>query len=101
MRTRSIRGGTARAAILTASLALVAACNGKTQPPGAPDPSVQPPAGAAYRTGSLLVSDGSRDVVIDGKAVTFPTAVQDAAWSPDGSRVAFVDGDGVVAVARP
>ena len=33
--------------------------------------------------------------------MTFPAAVSEASWSPDGSRIAFVDGSGNVATARP
>ncbi len=101
MRTRSIRSGAAGAAILTASLALVAACNGKTPAPGtsaSPSGQAQP---AGIKAGALLVSDGGEGVTIDGRKVALPGPVRDAVWSPDGSRIAFVLGDGVVATARP
>ncbi|BCJ72540.1 hypothetical protein CS0771_20840 [Catellatospora sp. IY07-71] len=103
MRTRSIRSGAAGAAILTASLALVAACNGKTPAPGtsaSPSGQAQPSA-ASIKAGALLVSDGGEGVTIDGRKVALPGPVRDAVWSPDGSRIAFVLGDGVVATARP
>lgn len=100
MRSSITRARVARSAILTASLALVAACGAKT--PGAVAEQPQESAAAtAYRQNSLLVSDGTAQVTVDGTAVTFPTAVTDASWSPDGSRVAFVDGDGNISTAHP
>ncbi len=104
MRTRSIRSGAAGAAILAASLALVAACSGKTPEPGTsaqPSGQAQPPAATGVKAGALLVSDGGEGVSIDGRKVALPGPVRDAVWSPDGSRIAFVQGDGVVATARP
>ncbi|MBY8877584.1 hypothetical protein [Actinacidiphila acidipaludis] len=49
----------------------------------------------------LTVSDGSRYVVMNGTRVDFGTAVRDLAWSPDGRKAAFVDGDGDLAVSNP
>lgn len=49
----------------------------------------------------LTISDGSRYVVMNGTRVDFGTLVRDLAWSPDGSRAAFVDGDGDLAVSNP
>jgi hypothetical protein len=40
-------------------------------------------------------------VRIGDATVTFPGNVTDAAWSPDGSRIAFIDGNGNVATAKP
>jgi hypothetical protein len=45
-------------------------------------------ADAPLTAGALLISDGSDTVTIGGKAVKFPSTVTDAAWSPDGSRIA-------------
>ncbi|MDI1459762.1 hypothetical protein QEZ54_02155 [Catellatospora sp. KI3] len=100
MRALVMRDRAVRAAVIAASLAVVAGCGPKDSPGAAPDPSAAP-AAPAVKEGSLLVSDGSETVRIDGRPVEFPTAVTEAAWSPDGSRVAFVDGDGDVATARP
>lgn len=49
----------------------------------------------------LTISDGSRYVVMNGTRVDFGTAVRDLAWSRDGGKAAFVDGDGDLAVSNP
>jgi hypothetical protein len=61
--------------------------------------SARTPNGTAQ--GGLTISDGSRYVVMNGTRVDFGTAVRDLAWSPDGRRAAFVDGDGDLAVSNP
>ncbi len=47
------------------------------------------------------ISDGTNKVVIGGVSIPFPSTVTDAAWSPDGTRLAYVDSDGNIATARP
>lgn len=68
-------------------------------------PPTQTPTQAAapisYTAGMALISDGTATVRIGGRAVTFPTTVTGAAWSPDGSKIAFIDANGEVATARP
>lgn len=63
--------------------------------------SAASPAGPQYAAGTPLISDGTTTVTIGGAPVTFPTAVSEAAWSQDGNRIAFIDGAGDVATARP
>lgn len=48
----------------------------------------------------LTISDGSSKVLMNGESVDFGTRVLDPAWSPDGGRVAFVDGGGNLVVAN-
>ena len=50
---------------------------------------------------TVTVSDGTNSVAIGGKSVRFASSVTDAQWSPDGSRLAYVDGDGNIATALP
>jgi hypothetical protein len=91
--------GTAATAV--AAVVLLAACN---QPPGTPATGPSPSSTVkplSFGPGTTLVADGTSTVSIGGKAVTFPTKVSEPSWSPDGSRIAFVDGDGNIATARP
>ncbi len=48
----------------------------------------------------LTISDGTRYVVMNGTRVDFGTEVRDLAWSRDGGKAAFVDGDGDLAVSN-
>jgi WD40-like Beta Propeller Repeat len=104
MRALVSRRRTATSAIFAASLAVLAACNAKATPTTAADPTPSP-AGTEkvdrYQPGTILISDGSKVVTIGDKQVTFPTTVKDAVWSPDGSRIAFIDGEGRLATAHP
>ncbi|MBV1848934.1 hypothetical protein [Catellatospora tritici] len=101
MRAMIGRDRAVRAAVIAASFALVAGCGPKESPSAGPEPGAAPAGAVPYKVGALLVSNGTETVQIGGKPVVFPTKVTDAAWSPDGSRVAFVDGDGDIASARP
>jgi hypothetical protein len=67
------------------------------QPSGTPTSTAAP----ALTAGALLISDGTDTVTIGGEAVKFPGPVTDATWSPNGSRIAYIDGDGNVATAKP
>jgi WD40-like Beta Propeller Repeat len=100
-------------AALAASVALLTACakndvqvdpphetawpNTSPSPGAAPWPSTKVP----YAKGMLLVSDGTDTVTIGEQRVRFPTTVTDASWSPDGSRLAFVDADNNISTSRP
>jgi putative cell wall-binding protein len=104
MRAQITRRRAATSAVLAASLAVLAACGAKNTPPGTPEPSPEPAAGpvkAQHAPGTILISDGTNMVTIGDQPVKFPTTVKDAVWSPDGSRIAFVGGDGNVYTARP
>ncbi|MGH6653700.1 MAG: cell wall-binding repeat-containing protein [Actinocrinis sp.] len=69
---------------------------------GSANPSAVPAAKPArLSVGALLESDGTSTVTVGGRKITFPTAVTDAAWSRDGSRLAFIDADGNVDSSRP
>lgn len=63
------------------------------------------PAAHAVNSGpadsALTISDGTQRMLVDGQPLTFPTTVTDATWSPNGSRVAFVDGNGDLVSALP
>jgi hypothetical protein len=107
MRARITRQRIARIVVVAASLAAVVACGTKrgtnqTEPTGSAAPSPTGTAGPApsYPAGTLLVSNGTATVMINGKPVIFPTTVTDAQVSTDGSRVAYVDGDGNISTSR-
>lgn len=107
MRSMMSRQRIATSTVLAASVAVLAACGPADSDPSAStsastSPS-QPPVvpASAYRVGVALISNGTTSVHIGDNAITFPTAVTDAVWSPDGSRIAFVDGDGNISTARP
>lgn len=105
MRSILARQHMVRAAAAAVSVALLAACapQGKDNNNG---PGGQGSIGGADNTvagaaaGTLVISDGTNKVLVGDKSYTFPTTVTDASLSPDGSRIAFVDGDGNIATAR-
>jgi hypothetical protein len=105
MRAIAVRQKLAKAAAVAVSAALVAACSPKapgTDPGGSGSlGSASPSQLTGLEAGALLISDGSKTVTVGGKKIVFTTTVTDAVWSPDGSRIAFVDGDGNIASARP
>lgn len=68
--------------------------------PAAGSSSSAPAALNATGGTALTISDGSGKVLMNGKAVDFGTQVTDPAWSPDGSRVVFIDGAGDLVVAN-
>jgi hypothetical protein len=104
MRALASHRRAATAAIMAASLTVLAACNAKNTPSTAGATPTPPPAdqpATHYAAGTILISDGTEVVTIGDQKVTFPTKVKDAVWAPDGSRIAFIDADGNLATARP
>ncbi|MGF1430000.1 hypothetical protein [Kitasatospora sp. LaBMicrA B282] len=65
----------------------------------APATPASGPNGTAHS--KLTVSDGTPLVLMNGTTVDFHTQVRDLAWNPDGSRAAFIDGDGDLVVTDP
>jgi len=63
--------------------------------------SASPAAARALQAGDLLVSNGTATVTVNGTKVAYPSTVTDATWSPDRSRVAFIDADGNVDTTHP
>ncbi len=101
MRTTLARRRTVRVAAMAASLALVAAACTKPGPKSNDPDGSSVVGGIELTAGTLLVSNGTNEVSIGGQTVTFPSTVTDAAWSEDGSRIAYINGDGNVATAKP
>jgi hypothetical protein len=105
MRLAPARHHSVRFATLAVSVALLAAAcaTGTNANPGT-SPTASGTSGPAPLTltpGTLLVSDGTSTVRIGDATVTFPGPVTDAVWSPNGSRIAYIDGNGNVATAKP
>ena len=75
---------------------------GGTHPGASASASPSPTGPVPVYTATVpTISDGTNKVVIGGVSITFPSTVTDAAWSSDGTRLAYVDGDGNIATARP
>ncbi|MFJ4677057.1 hypothetical protein [Kitasatospora sp. NPDC088783] len=88
----------------TASATPSAPASATASSPARQQPSATPTKAAAVNrtkgTG-LTVSNGTRYVVMDGRVVDFGTVVRDLAWSPDGKRAAFIDGNGNLETSDP
>ncbi|MFF1788557.1 hypothetical protein ACFVX9_19105 [Kitasatospora sp. NPDC058243] len=73
--------------------------------PGTPVPSTPAPGtkevNGTSAANHLTVSTGTRAVAMNGTTVDFGTVVRDLAWSPDGKRAAFINGNGDLVVADP
>jgi WD40-like Beta Propeller Repeat len=66
-----------------------------------PAPSTSPaPVPAKADTNALSITNGSSTVTTAGQPTRFGSNVTDGAWSPDGSRLAYVDENGNIATAR-
>ncbi len=79
---------------------------GSAVPVGATTPSAAASSAAApAKNGTansrLTISDGSSHVLMNGTSVDFGTVVRDLAWSPDGSKAAFIDGAGNLDISGP
>ncbi|MFI0940802.1 hypothetical protein [Streptomyces sp. NPDC021020] len=72
-----------------------------SEPTKGSDGKAQPAKLNGTAKSGLTISDGSRFVVMNGTRVDFGTVVRDLAWSPDGRKAAFVDGDGDLVVSAP
>ncbi|MER8186717.1 hypothetical protein [Kitasatospora sp. NPDC094015] len=86
---------TASSSATTGKTTATSAGTGKT---GASKPATAPNGTAGT---SLTISDGTRYVLMNGAAVDFGTAVRDLAWSPDGTKAAFINEAGDLVVANP
>jgi hypothetical protein len=103
-----------------ASTVRVGAGAGSAAPTGtssAPSGSASAPAGQATSSSSsssaaapvlngtghsgLTISNGTSRVLMNGTSVDFGTVVRDLAWNPDGTKAAFIDGNGNLDTANP
>lgn len=99
-------GTTAASAPATSTTASATSATSASTSSSAPSTSSSAPSSSApaalNETGGtgLIVADGSSKVLMNGKTVDFGTEVHDPAFSPDGKRVAFIDGGGNLVVAN-
>lgn len=68
--------------------------------PVAATPTPLAPVAVPRQPSVLVISDGSSTVRVGERSVAFPGPVTDAAVSPNGTQVAFIDGQGNLATAR-
>ncbi|MDH6130232.1 hypothetical protein [Kitasatospora sp. GP82] len=85
------------AAIGALTVSLVVAVSPAAQAASLYDASLKAPQGH----GQLTISNGTRYVYINGVKVDFGTTVWDLAWSPDGSKAAFIDDSDNLVVSNP
>ncbi|MDH6576262.1 hypothetical protein [Kitasatospora sp. MAP5-34] len=69
--------------------------------PSASTPSPSAPARNGTANSRLTISNGTSRVLMNGTSVDFGTVVRDLAWSPNGSKAAFIDGAGNLDTANP
>jgi WD40-like Beta Propeller Repeat len=69
------------------------------RPASSPTSRAAPPATNQLSETLPTVANGGSTVMIGGRAVQFGSTVTDASWSPDGSRLAYIDGNGNIATA--
>ncbi|NUP51168.1 MAG: hypothetical protein HOW97_28230 [Catenulispora sp.] len=89
MRKSHLRKSLAASAILATSLASAA---------GLAQSASASTAGAA--NSPLTVTDGTQNVVLNGRAVQYAGNIDRGSWAPDGSRIAYVRADGAVVTER-
>jgi WD40 repeat protein len=87
---------TTRTRTMAAAIAVAAAVTGTALLGASGAASAAPSASH----GTLTISNGTKYVLIGGHKVNFGVPVRDLAWSPDGTKAAFVDGSGNLDVAR-
>jgi hypothetical protein len=94
------------AATVAATLVPLTGCTGVqwrngTGPTARPSRSGTTGPAVAFTPGITLIADGTNVVTVGSARITFPTRVNDPSLSPNGARLAFIDGDGNVATSRP
>jgi Tol biopolymer transport system component len=85
----TLRKSLAASAVLASSVAAIAVGSTGSAQAASPGSANSP----------LSISDGSANITFGTHTVHIGGSVTDAAWSPDGSHVAYVDGNGQLAVA--
>lgn len=95
---------TARVRNTAAAIALAAAVTGTALLSGSGAALAAAPAAAVAKGnshGTLTISNGTKYVLINGRWVNFGAVVRDLAWSPNGTKAAFIDGAGNLDIANP
>lgn len=97
----STRLRTTTAAIMLAAAVVGTTVLGGTAMAASSAPAKAPKAARSAPHGTLTVSNGTQYVLEGGRRVDFHVRVRDLAWSPKGSRAAFIDGAGNLDTANP
>ncbi|WP_194919001.1 cell wall-binding repeat-containing protein [Catenulispora rubra] len=86
----TLRKSLAASAVLASSVAAIAVGSAGSAQAASPGSAGSP----------LSISDGSGNITFSTHTVHIGGSVTDAAWSPDGGHVAYIDGNGQLAVAN-
>ncbi len=88
----SVRNRRTRRAVVAGAIAVAAAVTALL--PVTADAATAHVVNGTTKTNRLTISTGTKYVVMNGTRVNFGVIVRDLAWSPDGKKAAFVDGNG-------
>jgi hypothetical protein len=114
---RKLRRHHLLSAVMVTALAAATGCTSANRHADTPAPAKAEPAQPGAQTtptthapapGSAnadanapAITNGTATVTIGGRPARFGSSVTEAAWAPDGSRLAYVDGNGNIATAQP
>lgn len=86
----------ARRTVVASAIALVAAATAMV-----PTAALAASSANGTKGTALTISTGTKYVIMNGTKVDFGVVVRDLAWSPDGKKAAFIDGNGNLDVSNP
>ncbi|MEU3560536.1 hypothetical protein [Kitasatospora sp. NPDC006786] len=99
--TAAPTGGAAPAGTAPGAASPGTAAPGSSAPSGSAAPGGGKEVNGTSAANHLTISTGTATVALNGTTVDFGTVVRDLAWSPDGKKAAFVNGNGDLMTANP